>query len=121
MGGTLKPPGPSKMAMQDYLCPNEISVDEAKFIFHVRTRMLDVKTNYSERYTDSLCPICKNEEDTQKHLLECSKLDTDGDIVTKLPEYDHLFSEKLDDKVKIAKIIKQRYEKRTAIIKDNSS
>ena len=107
------------MAMQDYLCPNEISVDEAKFIFHLRTRMLDVKTNYSERYTDSLCPSCKIEEDTQKHLIECSKLDTDGDLVTKLPEYDHLFSEKLDLKVSIAKIIKQRYDKRIAISKKN--
>ena len=36
-----------KMQMQDYLAPNTINIDEAKLIFQIRCRMLEVRTNYS--------------------------------------------------------------------------
>ena len=90
------------MRMQDYLSPNEIGIHEAKFIFHLRTRMIDVRTNFSGSYVDLRCPLCKREEDTQKHLLECSKLNVENDLVSSLPTYCDIFSEKLELKVGVA-------------------
>ena len=51
------------LEMQSYLKPSQITIIEAKFIFLVRTRMLDVKTNFTNKYNDVKYPNCM-EEDT---------------------------------------------------------
>ena len=34
--------------------------------------MVPVKANYGDRYQDKICRLCKEEEETQKHVLsEC--------------------------------------------------
>jgi hypothetical protein len=89
------------MEMQDFLSPNSSSIDECKYIFLLRSRMLDVKCNYRGRYihSNTLCPVCKKEEDTQAHILVCAQLNVEDEIVSKTVEYHHLFSEKLADKI----------------------
>ena len=47
-----------------------LSRKEASTIFAARTRMIDVKTNYRNKYKDTKCRMCKTEEETQKHVLE---------------------------------------------------
>ena len=101
--------------MQDYLRQvDNISIDEAKFLFQLRTRMVDVKTNYEGKYKDLMCPACNLVEDTQSHLLECVKL-SDKDLVDKVPEYDDLFSKDLKTKVITSRILRQRYHRRKEI------
>ena len=105
------------MEMQDYLSPNNLSNDDSKLIFLLRSRMLDVKCNYKGKYIHSniLCPVCKKEEDTQAHILECADLNVENQIVTETIDYDKLFSDKLNDKISVAKVIKERFKRR----KDN--
>ena len=43
---------------------------EASTIFAARTRMIDVKTNYRNKYKDTKCRMCNTEEETQKHIFE---------------------------------------------------
>ena len=105
-----------KMTMQDYLCPNEINQEEAKFIFQLRTRMVDVKTNYGGRHTDDLCPLCKDEEDTQQHLLVCPHLDG-AEVALRAPDYEDLFREGVQPKIKISRIMHSRYAKRKVLLK----
>ena len=41
-------------------------------IFKTRTRMIDVKANYKNKYKDQTCRLCKKENETQQHILtEC--------------------------------------------------
>ena len=40
---------------------------ETSTIFKARTRMLDVKNNYRNKYPDLICRGCGNEEETQQH------------------------------------------------------
>ena len=103
--------------MQDYLAPNEITNEEAKLIFHIRCRMLEVRTNYSGSYGDLSCPLCNLSEDNQQHLLDTLGEDEEGEVVTKKPEYNDIFSEKLKPKAEIARIIISRYKKRKKILK----
>ena len=105
-----------KMTMQDYLCPNEINQEEAKFIFQLRTRMVDVKTNYGGRHTDDLCPLCRDEVDTQQHLLVCPHLDG-AEVALRAPDYDDLFREGVQPKIKISRIMQSRYAKRKVLLK----
>ena len=49
---------------------NTLKRTEASIIFKARTRMLDIKENYRGKYTDNKCRLCKDEVETQEHILE---------------------------------------------------
>ena len=107
------------LSMQDYLCPNEINISEAKFLFQLRTKMIpEIRANYGNRYGDNLCPLCKVCEDTQEHLFVCSCLSKGSELVTNIPRYEDLFSEKLEKKVRIARIMKKKLEERNKVLKE---
>ena len=109
----------NEMKIQDYLSPNELTIDEAKCLFITRSRMLEVRTNYSGSFNDLRCPLCKLSEDTQQHLLECPTLHEQGEVVTKTIKYSDLFSTELNTKITVARIIKSKYEKRKKILRNN--
>ena len=44
---------------QPYLKPNQMTAKDAKFIFLLRTRMLDVKLNFRNKYNEIKCPNCE--------------------------------------------------------------
>ena len=67
--------------MADYLRPNQIVNTEAKFVFMLRSRMMDVRMNYYGQHADTLCPLCDSERDTQEHLLVCTELATSNSVV----------------------------------------
>ena len=99
--------------MQDYLKPNSASIEESKFTFSIRSRMLDIRTNYRGQYMDSdtLCPVCFMEEETQQHLLVCDMLCDPDSLVINVPSYDELFGDVLDKKLIISRILMQHYKK----------
>ena len=108
----------NEMKMQEYFSPNVITIQEAKFLFLIRCRMLEVRNNFSGSYSDLKCPLCRLCEDSQKHLLECSKLAEEGELVTKIPEYDDLFSGNLMQKVEVARTIIAKYKMRRKLLKE---
>ena len=63
-----------KLEMQTYLWSDKLSLKEAKLLFKIRTRMLDVKTNFKNKYIrkntpeydNLLCEICKTHIDNTK-------------------------------------------------------
>ena len=46
--------------------------EEARAIFMMLTRMIDVKANFKNKYRNLECEICHEEENTQ-HLFRCKK------------------------------------------------
>ena len=112
----------SELSIQKYLVPLETSVKMAKFIFHARSRMLDVKNNYKNRkYTDMLCPICCDPEstDSQQHLLVCQDL-VEADLVSPGSRlcYDDLFSTDVQKQVAVATLLEKRFSKRRTLLKE---
>ena len=64
-----------KLSMQAYLKPeSNLSKDDKYMMFRWRTKMIKVKSNIGIK--DSVCPLCKSNEDTQEHLLNCETLDS---------------------------------------------
>ena len=98
--------------MQDYLRPNTISNQEAKFIFLLRTRMLDLKGNFKSGHTSILCIACNAADETQEHLLSCSELREENVVVETLPQYEHLFGENLKEKITVAGMLSSNFKKR---------
>ena len=99
----------TKLEIQKYLEAGDHSVKESKFLFSLRTRMLDVKTNYGEKYFLKMCPSCELEDDTQEHLLYCYILDDERTVVEELPSYEELFSEDTNKQIRITRILKKRF------------
>ena len=49
--------------------------------------MVEVKANYKGKYETYECDLCKEEEETQEHLLKCRKLNKNMQDAIKLQEY----------------------------------
>ena len=107
----------TKMELQDYLSPTDLSVKEAKFLFMLRCRMADVKANFSGSYSSLCCPLCEVETDTQKHLLSCEALSEENEIVTRVPSYEDLFSIELEAKSVISRVLMKKFKMRKKELK----
>ena len=99
-----------KMEMQKYFVASDLSGKEIKFLFALRSRMVEVKNNFKEKCLDMSCPCCGVVEDTQEHLLTCPELETDGEVVISLPDYGDIFGRNLVKQIRVARIIIERYQ-----------
>ena len=98
--------------LQSYLSSDQLSTNEKKLLFSLRTRSVDVKRNYKNKHKfNMLCSLCKDdsEEETELHLLKCPKIldETKDDIDITEAKYEDIFSNDLDDQVVITKIFKE--------------
>ena len=71
-----------KIQLQPYLRSEtkNLTINEKKFIFAARTRMLDVKGNFKTGMLDRKCRKCEATDETQQHLLDCPAL-SDSSLV----------------------------------------
>ena len=107
-----------ELNMQEYLSPQHISsLKLAKFLFAARTRMIDIGGNFSNKYGErSKCKLGCDSLDTQQHLLECKEL-TESDLVAADEElaYSDLFSNKVENQLKVAALLESRLKRRKEI------
>ena len=94
----------------DYHMSKNLTSEEVKILFKLRTRMIDVKGNFSSCYTNNIwCKLCNLFTETQQHLLECTVLRIRTKNISNFKEVDHnmiFCSLKNPDKVtKIYKIL----------------
>ena len=47
----------------------KLTRNECSIIFKTRTRMMNVMNNYKGKYKDIKCRLCKEEDETQEHIL----------------------------------------------------
>ena len=62
-----------------YLASNSnLTLQEKKEVFKIRTRMTDVKNNFKNKYENLNCDKCKEKnqhnEETQEHIYKCANL-----------------------------------------------
>ena len=83
--------------MQTYL--------QAQLIFKLRCKVTEVKVNLKGSYDYLECGACGLEEESQKHIIQCEKLNQ----IKRTEEinYDKLFDGTVLEKLKIAKVFKE--------------
>ena len=98
-----------KLKTQNYLKDGRISVHAAKNLFKWRTRAAFFKTNYSNSYQDTSCPLCLVEPDSQEHSLKCSEI---RKLINVEGDYLDIFSDDIPSELAhtIYKITKMREE-----------
>ena len=82
--------------------------EERQLIFKLRARVTDVKMNFKRKYEDLNCESCKMEEETQKHVLECTEIEKKQPELTSKVEYEKLFNGSIEEKVTIARSFKEK-------------
>ena len=64
----------------------------AKVIFKARTRMYDIKTNFTEKYVgNTFCPFCRRNAESFEHIFKCQ----DG-LICPLNTYDITLKSSID-------------------------
>jgi hypothetical protein len=83
--------------------------EEAQLIFRLRCRVTGIKVNLKGKYDTWECSACGNEEETQQHVIECKELNRNKSIED--IKYDKLFNGTVIEKLKIAKMFKENFDK----------
>ena len=87
----------------------KLNRNDCSTIFKARTRMIEVKNNYRNKYRNNICRACKEEEETQEHVLEeCPRLHSDESTKTKR---NHIFTDDTDTLKKSARQIRSTIKK----------
>ena len=92
-----------KLTMQKYLMSKKLTTTHKKLLFKLRCRMVNVGKNFGRA---DKCKLCKIEDDSQQHLIECTK------IKEKVPEvkrntkvkHDHIYSKSIKEKIEVVKL-----------------
>ena len=88
--------------MQKYLKPNKIAtIEESQEIFKMRSKVTDVKGNFKGKYDSIECNFC-NEDELQKHFMECKVINENKKHENFL-KYEDIFEQNVQNQVKIAR------------------
>ena len=84
----------TKLETNRYLLSKVITAPQALLLFKIRSRMLDVKMNFKEKYQNDIvqlqCDLCSSGKlDDQSHVPICSALQNNQNIQF---DYSNLFS-----------------------------
>ena len=96
--------------MQKYLQPNNIRIsrEETQLIFKLRCRVTNVKTNMRNMYSEVICDACGIQEESQKHIIECLKLNEKDNCISK---YEKIYNGSVSEKVEIAIKFEENFKK----------
>ena len=93
------------LTCQQYLLPNNIlSIDDQREIFAYRTRMNNLKYNFSNNSESQYC-LCKHQILTNQHLFNCEYLNNEKSKINL--EYDRIFNGTLMEQKAILNIIRK--------------
>ena len=109
------------LKMRKYFLPSKVNAtkDEIQLIFKLRCRMTETKINYKGLYDTYECDVCGHEDESQAHILKCTKLVNMNNACSEMPNYEMIFDGNVDDQVKIAKIFKQNIANEENILKSD--
>ena len=93
------------LEMQKYLKAGgfKMNQEEVQTIFKMRSRVTEVKTNYRGKYESFECDLCNKEDESQKHIIECTEIWKHKETNIKPPDYDDLFKGNSKYQLEIAK------------------
>ena len=84
------------------------NTDDIKDTLKIRLHMWEVRKNYPKNNTDTICPICRKEEDTTEHVLDCEvELEKGKDMIG---------SSNIDHRKQMLEIFRENKYKRKAQI-----
>ena len=92
-----------------YLKPSEANAtkEEIQLISKLRCRMTETKTNLKGLYDSYKCDLCGEEDESQAHILKCTRLVNENMDISEIPIYDKIFEQNTNKQVNFARIFQQ--------------
>ena len=112
-----------KLEMQPFLKTNKLSSNTSdttklgKFIFALRSRMVELRGNFSSKSTNTNSKLCAEHLDSQQNLLICKSLNTNNAMVAAPSRYDDLFCDDVEKQMMIGILLRDKVERRTSLLK----
>ena len=91
----------------------ELSPNNAKTILLARLRMINIKTNFKNKYDNLKCTFCAEDDETLDHLITCKKLPEKCKILKQLNAhtiYDDLYGDDIEKLRMLAEGISEMHE-----------
>ena len=69
-------------SMKEYLNTEKLTTEEKKLLFAMKTRTVNVKTNFRNSFTNLSCRLCEmsGENESEIHLLKCGKIQSENNM-----------------------------------------
>ena len=108
------------LKMKRYFLQSDLkaSKEEIQLVFKLRSRVTDLKTNLKGMYESFECTACGNEEESQKHVLECEELLKWNKEIVEKPVYEKIFEGNVGQQIYIAKIFKENMHIKEKMMKN---
>ena len=111
---------PFKICVKNnFVCSSDPTSPCFKRKFLTAYRTTDLKTNFKGMNDFLECSACGLEEESQKHILECSVLLSLNEESEETPKYENLFEGEINDQMKIAKLFIKNMEIKTNLSKND--
>ena len=108
------------MRRPNYLKANILMKSDCQLLFELRSRMLDVKTNFSNLYdNDTRCRTCRQDGavEDEEHLLHCDALASEN--MDQEVKFEFVYGD-IDKQIRAIKVFKAVLRKRNFLLKFNN-
>ena len=107
------------LQIRKYFQPSEANAtkQEIQLIFKLRCRMTETKTNFKGLYDSYECDLCGKEDESQEHILKCTRLVNMNKDISEIPIYDQIFEGNTNEQVNIARIFQQNMKFKEKLLK----
>ena len=78
--------------------------------------MIQVGANFKAGNAFPVCPLCKDEYDCQKHLIDFPELAEANAVCKETPKYDNLFRNDVTKMRAIVQILQSKFKKRQKLL-----
>ena len=90
----------NKVEIQTYFTSPLFSNAETSLLFKLRTQFIECKINFKYMYSNNNleCPLCKNHNDDQKHILNCEIIRNEictREVMNTSIKYEDIFSDNI--------------------------
>ena len=109
--------------IKSYLKENIFTKVEQQLLFQLKSKMLDVKTNFRKLYDpDLICRTCKNpdSQEDEDHLLKCESLVSEVDQDDQTVEFNFVYKD-IGHQKQAVKVFKSVLRKREILLKYEKS
>ena len=105
------------LKMAEYLMPNSecSSIEQQRYIFGIRNRMISLPVNFPQNKMEIKC-VCGQREDMQ-HVYQCKYWNTEQETT----EYEMIYRDNVKQQVNVYKRFRSNYENRKTYLDENEN
>ena len=106
------------LEIQEYLVDGNRNTEISKFIFKARSMTLNIKTQKSWKYSDSICVGCGENEETGDEVISCSGFTDNKEKEENIPiiSYQLFFDGKVTEMSEVAKVMMRKLKVRDKLL-----